>query len=1158
MLKLSFKKQVLTGFAVSLAFVFISAFSSYLSIQSFNESSNWIEHSHEVIKVAENIELELINAETGLRGFVITEKTSYKDPYIKSVNQILNKINNLKELTADNPNQKKTVDSLEYYAAKKVDDMKHIMDIASTLGSEAAKKEILKDYGRISKLNFLRVNNDFINNELIFLKNRKEDNQKSGLKTTLIILLSSFIIFCLILFLLRYIRTTFDQQKEIENKISTTNKELSEISALNEHNNWLLSGAAEINEGMQGQQDINDLSSNIISKICNYIDAGIGTLFLFDDKKNHLYLSGSYAYKGKSNQTIKFGEGLIGQIALEKTPRLISDLPEDYIKINSALGDTHPRHLYLTPIIFENKTIAVLELGFIQKPQKNKLTLITNNAENIGIALHSALAHLQLKDLFEQTQQQAEELTSQQEELRSTNEELTSKTAELQASEEELRVQQEELQQTNTELEEKAQQLEERNISINQAKEAISLKAEELELSSKYKSEFLANMSHELRTPLNSILILAKILKENKPNNLSEEQIKYAGVIHNAGNDLLTLINDILDLSKIEMGNIDLNIENIRPSEIRNNIESLFSELSNHKKIDFKINLTDNLPESFTSDQLRLEQIIKNLLSNAFKFTSEKGKISLQIDLIEPTSVILSGSLKESKSKILSFTVKDTGIGISADKQKVIFEAFQQEDGSTSRKYGGTGLGLSISKELASILGGEITLKSEQGIGSSFTLFVPQNLQISQQTETLTEELEKPLASIEFSEESLGISNTENNNNLLIIEDDIQFAEILKTYAIEKGFNPSLAHSGDTGLEMANTLLPQAIILDVMLPVMDGWSILKKLKSNSLTKDIPVHMMSAGNEKDAKVKKEGAIGFLQKPVEKEKLDQVFDLLIQNHKYSFKSVLIIEDQILLSNTLAEQLIAKNVEVVQAFTGQGAMEVLANQSFDCIILDLKLPDISGFELLDKIKSQEHLKHIPVIINTAMELGREEMAHVMQYSEAMILKTNKTNDRLLDEVSLFINKIQTSTIAPKTSKKSTHAKKHANTLEKALKGKTILITDDDMRNIFALSSALQEFEINIIIANNGLEALEKLQMHQEIDLVLMDIMMPKMDGYEAMQKIRAQKRLENLPIIALTAKAMKNDREKCIEAGANDYISKPVDVDKLLSMLRVWLSY
>ncbi|MGV3546913.1 MAG: response regulator, partial [Pedobacter sp.] len=677
---------------------------------------------------------------------------------------------------------------------------------------------------------------------------------------------------------------------------------------------------------------------------------------------------------------------------------------------------------------------------------------------------------------------------------------------------------------------------------------------------SRYKSEFLANMSHELRTPLNSILILARILKDNKLNNLSEEQIKYAGVIHNAGSDLLALINDILDLSKIESGKVDLIIENVKPSAIKAQTEALFNEVAKQKEINFEFKLKDQLPTNIVTDQSRVEQIIKNLLSNAFKFTRKGGNVTVEVGVAQKEDVKYNPSLT-TQQKLVYFAVTDSGIGISQDKQQVIFEAFQQEDGSTSRKYGGTGLGLSISRELANLLGGEIQLKSEVGIGSTFTLIIPEALGVK--ADTKDAEIEKPAVVSQSAPapiihtQQLTAKNG-SGNRLLIIEDDENFAEILKAYAIEKGFEPILAHSGDTGLELALNELPDAIVLDVMLPVMDGWTILKKLKAEPTTKHIPIHMMSAGEEKAGKAKKEGAIGFLKKPVEKDKLDHAFELLSNQYIYNFNNVLIVEDQILQSNELTEQLIKKGAKVSQAYTGAEARQMLEEGVFDCIILDLKLPDISGFDLLDEIKSNEDNKNIPVIINTAMELDKDKMAHIMRYSQAMVLKSNKSNDRLLDEVSLFMNKLQTE--APKKDENVTVAKppkNYAPTIEKALENKTILITDDDMRNIFALSSALQDYKINVIIANNGVEALEKLAENTEIDLVLMDIMMPEMDGYEAMKKIRVQRHLANLPIIALTAKAMKSDREKCIAAGASDYISKPVDVDKLLSMLRVWLS-
>ncbi len=494
----------------------------------------------------------------------------------------------------------------------------------------------------------------------------------------------------------------------------------------------------------------------------------------------------------------------------------------------------------------------------------------------------------------------------------------------------------------------------------------------------------------------------------------------------------------------------------------------------------------------------------------------------------------------------------DTGIGISADKQKVIFEAFQQADGSTSRKYGGTGLGLSISKEIAQILGGEIQIKSELGIGSTFTLFIPVKHSTTGlvNTEVEIEEVKEIEEPINF---NTPFKIEREKNLLLIVEDDINFADILKDYAIEKGFEPILAHSGDVGLDMAISQVPDAIILDIMLPVMDGWMILKKLKANPITKHIPVHIMSARDEKLSKAKQEGAIGFLKKPIDEKELANAFNSLSNfSIAQQFNKVLLIEDQETQSQLLAQQLLDRGAEVTQVYSGNEALIALDADKFDCIILDLNLPDISGFDLLDKIKADPARLHIPVVINTAMELEKEQMYRIMRYSEAMVLKTDKSNDRLIDEVSLFMNKLNTKQ-KPTTVKEV----KSLSTLEKALKDKTILVTDDDMRNIFALSTALQAYEMKIVIANNGREAIQKLEENPEIDLVLMDIMMPEMDGYEAMAAIRKEKKFLKLPIIALTAKAMKNDREKCIEAGANDYISKPVDIDKLLSMMRVWLS-
>ncbi|MEJ2882884.1 hybrid sensor histidine kinase/response regulator [Pedobacter sp. GR22-6] len=1158
MFKLSFKQQVLTGFGISLLFVLVSAITSHLSIEKLNDSTNWQSHTYDVINIAKDVETYVLNSETGIRGFILSGERTYLAPYNKNSAKILPTVQNLKEIVSDNPEQEERIDSLDFYAHAKVEEMQEVLKLNDTQGQAAAASRVMKGKGQFYKNRILAISGKIIDVEYKLLATRKKATLDSSAQSEWVVLLSAGIIFCLILFLFSYIKRTFDQQKETELQIRESNERLAVISAENEFKNWLLASATAIIESTRGEQEIEELSANITSSMSEHIHASVGAMFLVNNGGKSFKYSGGYAYtpkKGGQTQ-YEYGEGLIGQTAAEKKIKLLTNIPKDYLKISSGLGDVVPSHLFLIPILFQNQTLAVLEFGLYQEPEEKTMLLLNAISESIGVAVNSAIARVQLQALFEETQQQSEELQSQQEELRTTNEELVYKSEQLQASEEELRVQQEELRQTNAELEEKAQLLEERNILVNQAREAMSLKAEELEMSSKYKSEFLANMSHELRTPLNSILILARILKENRPENLNEDQIKYAGVIHNAGTDLLTLINDILDLSKIESGKIDLSIEPLKPVVVRNDMEALFSELARSKKIKFHTLLDEALPESILTDQARLEQIVKNLLSNAFKFTPEHGEITLKISNAAPDTTYFADQLKDTSAQIISISVQDSGIGIPADKQKLIFEAFQQADGSTSRKYGGTGLGLSISKELAYILGGEIQVQSEANVGSTFTLFIPEK-----HIEATAEPKENP-EQASFTEEKpvqstpVSIEKQDNGTQtLLIVEDDIVFADVLNDYALERGFKPILAHSGDVGLELAFSELPDAIVLDIMLPVMDGWTILKKLKSDPRTKHIPVHMMSAGNEKESKAKKEGAIGFLKKPIEKDQLDEAFNLLSSAHaKYDFNTVLLVEDQELHSTVLTEQLTEKGVEVRQAFTGKQALDLLKAHTFDCIILDLKLPDISGFELLDMIKSQPAMVHVPVIINTAMELDDEKMAHIMRYTEAMVLKSNKSNDRLIDEVSLFMNKLKQAELKPATP---SVPKGNFSTIEKALKNKTILITDDDMRNIFALSSALQLYDMNIVIANNGREAIERLNDAEQIDLVLMDIMMPEMDGYEATRAIRADKRFNKLPIIALTAKAMKNDREKCIEAGASDYISKPVDMDKLLSMLRVWLS-
>jgi CheY-like chemotaxis protein/signal transduction histidine kinase len=715
----------------------------------------------------------------------------------------------------------------------------------------------------------------------------------------------------------------------------------------------------------------------------------------------------------------------------------------------------------------------------------------------------------------------------------------------LQASEEELRVQQEELRTINAELEEKASLLEEKNQAIEEARAAINLKVNELETTGKYKSEFLANMSHELRTPLNSILVLARILKDNKTANLSDDQIKYASVIFNAGNDLLTLINDILDLSKIESGKLEMQSDDVPVTEILKDVEQLFAEVARNKQIKFTTNLRD-LPDTIFTDKVRVEQVIKNMLSNAFKFTPEHGVISVN-------------ATPGNKPNTISFAVRDSGIGIAPEKQKLIFEAFQQADGSTSRKYGGTGLGLSISRELAILLGGEINVSSEVNVGSEFTLTIPllanQTASKSADEPTLpTVESYNQLSNFLQPAQSAPMASGRSMPLVVIVEDDRNFADILHDYARDHGYDSVMVAEGTHAVDIIEEKMPDAVILDIMLPGKDGWQILKELKANEATANIPVHLMSAGEATANKVRREGAISFMKKPINTETLDKLFTDLMSQSGVQFKQILLVEDHEAQSQALKELMQKQGITVDQAFTGEQAYNMLKSNDYQCVILDLNLPDESGLDLLDRIKAIDRFAALPVIVNTAMELDKTSVNRLMQYANAMVMKTNKSADRLIDEVNLFLHKVSTNP-APQAASASKAPVTPAKGKE-ILKGKKVLIVDDDMRNIFALSSALQQYDLNVEIANDGDEALEKLETTEGVDIVLMDIMMPKMDGYEATRQIRKQNKWNKLPVIALTAKAMKEDREKCLAAGANDYITKPIDMDRLISLMQLWL--
>lgn len=929
------------------------------------------------------------------------------------------------------------------------------------------------------------------------------------------------------------------------------NADFARVSKQMEDNNWILQGTNEMYESILGIDDIGTVCSNALTVMMKALDpkAYAGAIYIRENGSNRFALCTRYGLAQKDTiPEFEEGDGFLGQVVQDIAYKIHHTDRDRIIKLNTTFIDHVASSIILVPIHHEKDVVGLLELAvdLEEDDQQKVIDYLTRATMTIASHVKFGQNNTIMRELLERTQKQTEELEVQQEELRITNEELIYKTNLLESSEEELRVQQEELSQANKELNEKAEELHVKNIDLIQTQALVEQKISEIQQSSKYKTEFMANMSHELRTPLNSILILAKLLQDNKHHNLTEDQVKYASVIHGAGTDLLELINQLLDLSKIESGKVDINEESITSALLVENLENLFKEIAKQKNIQFSID-TQYFPSYFVSDEHRLEQILKNFLSNAFKFTDHNGKIDTRFYL---------------KDDYLHFEVTDSGKGIAKDKQEVIFEAFRQEDGSTNRKYGGTGLGLTISREIAMLLDGYITLESTLGEGSTFTLIIPFHTETKRTNNESTHVRQSPqlppLAPINSPPHPTGSEgDTTTSQTILIIEDDFNFANIVKDFAENHGFQALLAHDGAQGINLAKQNLPDAIILDVMLPVSDGWEVLRTLKENESTKHIPVHMMSGADYSAKEILEKGAIGFLPKPVSEEKIQEVFSNILLNIDKEVKKILLIEDQEVLSNYIKNTFAERNINVIQAFTVESASNRLnQEENIDCIILDISLPDGSGLKLLEEIKNTAHLKHIPVIINTAEELTAEQTKEIMRYTKSMVMKNGTSTNRLIDEVNLFLNKITDEDYSPVHNIEKLQHSSYQN--NNPLKGKKVLIVDDDMRNIFALTTSLENQDMDIAIANNGREALDMVNAaDNKFDIVLMDIMMPEMDGHEAIKAIRSEKRHAKLPIIAVTAKAMKGDREKSIQIGANDYVSKPIDINRLISLMQVWLS-
>ncbi|QYF92813.1 response regulator [Massilia sp. PAMC28688] len=943
----------------------------------------------------------------------------------------------------------------------------------------------------------------------------------------------------------------------LKDNINEMIRNLKETTQKNAQQDWLKTNLARFTRLLQGQRDLQAVTRLILSELAPLVSAHHGVFYMMDSQEMdaRLRMIASYGYRSSRKLATSFlpGEGLVGQCALEKTRIWLTDVPRDYIVVSSGLGAAPPTNIVVLPILFEQQVKAVIEIASLDRFTETHLSFLDQLMESIGVVLNTIEANSRTESLLTQSQSLAQEL-----------------------------------QQTNQELAEKARLLSEQNIEVErknreveQAKLALEEKATQLALSSKYKSEFLANMSHELRTPLNSLLILAQQLSDNPEGNLSGKQVEFAKTIHGSGSDLLTLINDILDLSKIESGTVTLDVSEYRFANLRNYVDRTFRHMAEAKHLGFTVELADSLPTAVMTDTTRLQQVLKNLLSNAFKFTSH-GQVALEISLVTSGWTSDHPNLVHADA-VLAFAVRDTGVGIAADKLQLIFEAFQQADGSTARKYGGTGLGLSISRELARLLGGEIRVESTVNSGSTFTLFLPYNragfinyeqgrqpqvarlappappaqVIYTSAPQSLSQDLSAGDAG-EDEQQLIQYSPVQDDRGLiapgdpsvLLVEDDERFAMALVDFAREKHFKTIVTSKGDSALSLARDYLPSAIILDIDLPDIDGFTVLERLKRDPGTRHIPVHVMSSLRERERALR-QGAISYINKPVSREMLEEEFTRIQKFLMGGKRSLLVVDDEKMQRDAIVSLIGDSDLHIMAVETGQQALDALKSAHFDCMVLDLTLPDISGFDLLDIIGRDSSLRDLPIVIYTAQELTRKEVTKLKRYAKTIVVKDARSPERLLDETALFLHRSQAS--LPEQQRRMLE---EIHAADGGLDGRKVLIVDDDLRNIFALSSLLERQQMQVSFAENGRDGIEVLEKDPSIEIVLMDIMMPEMDGYDTMRAIRRIPRFRSLPIITLTAKAMKGDRDKCIAAGASDYITKPVDVAQLLSLMRVWL--
>ncbi len=1189
---MNFKNNLLYGLGISLLLLFMSSLASFISINNLIDSSAMVRKSNKIIKNLDEVYSHLGEAESAQRGYILTGDERFLDPYYQTKDKISKSLDVLYSEVSQTSAQSKNMELLQAAAETRLKILDENLNYKKNR-NPVTSENLLQ--GKKYMDDIRNIITTIQNEEQQVLKQRTEKMDTFASYTPLLIVLSALLAITITLIFFRRVSQDYNEKskltqelelknEETENRLIAIEKVATKISNgdyniladqkiheslgnvadpllrmsqslktsfdILENKEWLGSTSAKLNDRMMGEKSTEDLARDILDHVTQNTGSRVAAIYLLQED-NHLHLAGSYALASDKKKILKIGEGIVGEAFLTGKEILLQQIPDHEMTISYASGQTKPKTIFAIPITRHSIPIGVLELGSMDEYTPQQLEFLSSAAGSIGLAFHSTLNRIKLQELLEETQAQSEELQTQHTELENINEELEVQSQKLLASEEELRVQQEELLQSNQELEERTSLLEEKNALIEQRNIEIQQKSLDLEQSTKYKSEFLANMSHELRTPLNSILLLSRLMTESE--DLDPQYIEYADVMQSSGQGLLTLIDEILDLSKIEAGKMTLEMEDIPVEEITSDMHQLFLPLTKERKLDLHVITDVGTAPIIHTDKLRIEQILKNLLSNAIKFTSH-GSITLHI----------SGDEKQQE---VHFKVIDTGIGIPKNKIRMVFEAFQQADGSTQRKYGGTGLGLSISRELARLLGGEIQLESTVGAGSEFTLIIPVNPTAEKSPVQSKNEGSFPVISVQENEEQPKrfISDRipppveddrddiqEGDKVILIIEDDTAFAKILLDYSRTKGYKVLVAVRGDSGIEMAQQYQPLAILLDIQLPVMDGWQVMEALKSDPDTKPIPVHIMSSMKFKQESLLR-GAVDFIDKPFALEQMQEIFTKLEDVLTRSPKKVLIVEENEQHAKALSYFLSANNIVTDVAGNISDSIDSLHKKEIDCVILDMGVPDRTAYETLETIKQTQGLEQLPIIVFTGKNLSKGEENRIKKYADSIVVKTAYSYQRILDEAGLFLHLVEEKN-KKKNERKS--GSEFGGELRNILKNKTVLIADDDVRNIFSLTKALEGHGMKILPAMDGKEALDILNKNPDIDVVLMDMMMPEMDGYETIMEIRSNAQFRNLPILAVTSKAMMGDREKCITAGASDYISKPVDIDQLISLLRVWL--